>query len=385
MQHCHRHSSPEFDQYERCRFLVSLVQDIISYLLPRLPDTMTSLIGKLYVAPLDRTTRLDLAAALWQDLFKENISSYDLDPYFDYYETQCHHALHEQGKHIVVRTHKHIVNIAEKLEEGCTRKEVKDEIRKLFKSKAEDRVNEEEILDNSVDLAVRLYLMVNVGANRSTVTRGRKLFWEEGSVKGLLASYFDEPQVLSNSGIRFEKTFTACNLERIAGIKIRWTNNLADHLRMVDDDDKLVAVFHHATFLEQQTSRLYPPSLIDETLRTLTLLFPQRDKRTRKWLASLPSSPPIDKRLGRLGSLHLDDRQIETYQFWHDRLIILKQAFDEARPVEISQWWHDRRNGYQWYTFWVAVFVLFLTVFFGIVQSVEGALQVWKAFHPTEG
>jgi hypothetical protein len=64
---------------------------------------------------------------------------------------------------------------------------------------------------------------------------------------------------------------------------------------------------------------------------------------------------------------------------------MLKQAFDEATPMKMSQWWHDRRNGYQWYTLWVAVFVLFLTVFFGMVQSVEGALQVWKAFHPMEG
>ena len=36
----------------------------------------------------------------------------------------------------------------------------------------------------------------------------------------------------------------------------------------------------------------------------------------------------------------------------------------------------------QWYTFWVAILVFVMTVFFGFVQSVEGALQVylsWKA------
>jgi hypothetical protein len=27
--------------------------------------------------------------------------------------------------------------------------------------------------------------------------------------------------------------------------------------------------------------------------------------------------------------------------------------------------------------------VLCLTIFFGVVQSVEGALQVYKAYHPT--
>jgi hypothetical protein len=345
---------------------------------------MTSMQGKLHETPLSRDTRLALAAELWQDIVEEKPTNYDLNPYFDYYETQCQHALHEQGKHVVLRTHEDIINIADKIDDGCSRDDIRSDVRKLFKSKAEDRQNEEEIVENSIDLVARLYLMVNVGANRSTVTRGKKLRWEEGSAKELLAAYFNEPQVLSNNGIRFEKTFTACNLERIAGIRIRWTNNLADHLRMVDDDDKMVAIFHHATFLERQTSHIYPPSLIQETLRTLTLLFPSHDKPTRKWFASLSSSPPVDQQLIRLGSLRLDDRQIETYQFWHDRLIILKQAFDEARPVKMSQWWHDRRNGYQWYTFWVAVFVLFLTVFFGMIQSIEGGMQVWKAFHATK-
>jgi hypothetical protein len=31
----------------------------------------------------------------------------------------------------------------------------------------------------------------------------------------------------------------------------------------------------------------------------------------------------------------------------------------------------------------VAVLVLFFTILFGLVQSIEGALQVYKAFHST--
>lgn len=63
--------------------------------------------------------------------------------------------------------------------------------------------------------------------------------------------------------------------------------------------------------------------------------------------------------------------------------MILKQVFDEAEPNTIPRLWYDRRKGVQWYTFWVAVFVLVLTVFFGFVQSIEGALQVYKAYHPS--
>jgi hypothetical protein len=64
---------------------------------------------------------------------------------------------------------------------------------------------------------------------------------------------------------------------------------------------------------------------------------------------------------------------------------MLKQVFDEAQPRTIVQWWHDRRNGVQWYTFWVAVLVLVLTILFGLIQSIEGALQVYASFKALSG
>jgi hypothetical protein len=310
----------------------------------------------------------------------------DWEPYFDYYENQCHHALHEQGKHILVRTHQQIVDIVSELKQGRSRVTIKGNITKLFKSH-EKPPDEDEILDNSIDLAARLYLMVNIGANPATVTQGRKLLWDTStSLKQFLWSNFTDCQVLNNSNVRFEKTFTAFNMERIADMKIRWTNNLADHLRMVNDDEKIIAIFHHASFLQRQRDNpLFPPGLIDETLRTLSLLFTRHDKQTKKWLQALESSSLIDGHVMHIEKLRPDDRQIEAFRFWHDRLIILKQTFDESRPAKLSQWWYDRRDGYLWYTFWVAVFLFFMTIFFGIVQSIEGALQVYKAYHPTTG
>ena len=43
------------------------------------------------------------------------------------------------------------------------------------------------------------------------------------------------------------------NVERIGGLRIIWTSNLADHLRLHDDDTRL-SIFHHATFLHYQKS-----------------------------------------------------------------------------------------------------------------------------------
>jgi hypothetical protein len=83
------------------------------------------------------------------------------------------------------------------------------------------------------------------------------------------------------------------------------------------------------------------------------------------------------------GNLNAENRQIENFKYWHDRLVILKEVYDEARPNTLSQFWYDKRNGPQWYTFWVALWVLILTILalaLGLVQCVEGALQVYAAF-----
>lgn len=45
------------------------------------------------------------------------------------------------------------------------------------------------------------------------------------------------------------QSFTAANLEKIAGIQVQWTSNLAGHLSLKDDEKK-VMLFHQVSFLE---------------------------------------------------------------------------------------------------------------------------------------
>jgi hypothetical protein len=99
------------------------------------------------------------------------------------------------------------------------------------------------------------------------------------------------------------------------------------------------------------------------------------------WYQKQKSPGRLDSRVTQLPILRIEDRQIDKFQFWRQRLTILKQAYDETEPNTISQWWYDRRRGPQWYTFWVAIIVLGLTVFFGFAQTIEGAIQVYFAWH----
>ena len=364
---------------------------------------LTSLDWNIYIWPFDSCVKHEIVEELWPgDVDSKNkspISGTD-DTYLEYYSEQCKLALHDRGKHISVRKHQDIIDIVRLLRDSHTRESIKREIRSL--SIVQDTVDENEVLDGSIDLVARLLVMIEIGSLQYGVSCQKRLIWKAGSLQDFIAAQFEPSRLLGKETVKLEKTFNACNLERIAGMQIVWTSNLVEHLRIIGDDNR-VAIFHHATFLKHQRNRYdqkipsrwlpedeannpsknFPPGLVDETLQTLELLLPQWDKKTKPWYRKLQVSFNLDPGAIKCGQLSVEERQIENFNFWHDRLVILKQIFDEATPRTLSQWWHDRRNPVQYYTFWVAVFVLFLTAFFGLIQSIEGALQVYKTFNPS--
>ncbi|KAJ5657644.1 uncharacterized protein N7484_001293 [Penicillium longicatenatum] len=128
--------------------------------------------------------------------------------------------------------------------------------------------------------------------------------------------------------------------------------------------------------MSHKQQSIFPPGLVDETLATLALLFPQGDKETEKWYRRQDGPEELDENVLQCGKM---DKPIGDYKYWHHRLVILKSEFDNSRPSNLKQWWNDRRDVSQWYPLWVAIS---LTVLFGLVQSIEGALQVYKAYNP---
>lgn len=76
-------------------------------------------------------------------------------------------------------------------------------------------------------------------------------------------------------------------------------------------------------------------------------------------------------------------RRLGHYKFWRDRLGALQEAYDEATPPSkaLLKALTDRKRGDSWINSWVAIVAICFTLFFGLVQSVEGAIQVYKAYH----
>lgn len=170
------------------------------------------------------------------------------DSYLFYYKNQCE-AINPNPQEVLgISTHQNVVDIARCLRDPtATRQSVKNDLPQV----SSDLIcsNPDSRMLKSVNFVVRLWLMLDVGDYLGGFMPGQtQLQWGDETIRSLIESEFSLNPTL-DSKIKLEKTFTAYTLERVARIKIYWTNNLADHLRMMDDD-KRVAVFHHAFFLQ---------------------------------------------------------------------------------------------------------------------------------------
>ncbi|UKZ54559.1 hypothetical protein TrVGV298_008368 [Trichoderma virens] len=324
--------------------------------------------------PISSSIQEGLLEALWQASDRHG----SMSPYFKYYSKRIQRLRLDGCDGFCADSHADITSIAKRILSGAPRDDIFQQVAFEAKCTSESAAVD---VNHGIDMCASLLVMTEIELNGSSAGLSglTAVPWKNGSLNEALACYFCPQKTLQADRPKLGKVFTARNLSRIAGIEIRWTTNLADHLRLVDDD-QVVFIFHCASFLQLQKSldkSPFPDSFLQETLDTLALLFPSSDNETTNWLKSLTK---IDPRLARCGSLRTRERRLENFNYWHDQLVILKQAFDESSPRNISQWWFDRRNGVQWYTFWIAILVFVVTIFFGIVQSIEGALQVYLSY-----
>lgn len=211
----------------------------------------------------------------------ESKNELDLSAYFNYYTEQCNLAFHDGGRSISIKTHRDVLEIVDVLKTSMTRDDIRPYVPDDFSdthvpdTKVKDA---RRARDGSIDLAARLMLMMDIGNVVHAVTGRKALRWDKGSLREWLERYFDldASTRLGDERVKLEKGFHVRNLERIAGLQVVFTDNLADHLRL-SNDDKVVEIFHQVSFLEYQRhefvpslSRL-PPSLTFSTERVCIL------------------------------------------------------------------------------------------------------------------
>lgn len=167
--------------------------------------------------------------------------------YFSYYQRRI-----EECENSLTQTHLQITELITILKDSTqTRDLLQDALQTRVQE--EELVNSKDIIEESINLAVRLLFMVPTGGfatvGRSITLSGEtKLSWSDGTIRDLISKEL-VPQNSIKERVKLERIFNAANLEQIGGIEVRWTSNFADHLRM-RDDDKAVEIFHYATFLK---------------------------------------------------------------------------------------------------------------------------------------
>jgi len=119
---------------------------------------------------------------------------------------------------------------------------------------------------------------------------------------------------------------------------------------------------------------LIPVTVLSETILSLNLLFPHWDTLTDNFMLQQDQTFHLDGPLDDSRPLNLSD-----FDHWRNRLLELHQIF-HSPPVGWTQIWADRRNLLQWFTFWIAIVILVLTIVFGIISSVTAIVQTYLAF-----
>ena len=335
-------------------------------------------------APSSRACFIETIFDLHLDLIRRHCWDNGFEAFFSRYATLCSLAANT-NRAIVNITHWQLASVIRLLRDpGEAWRNRLQLIDLVFNSPFftwDDSMVGEHLAPGLIDLAVDVWSMLSVAKFPGDISYDEPIPWEDDvTLTDLVRKCFTlKPE--SQDIVKMPQAFTAAHLEKIGGIQVVWTSNLADHLLLKEDDTKLM-LFHQVSILRLHDilpNDILPEGLAEETIRTISLLMPPVLGEPNPWFRQQQQMHKIDAEAGNCDRLNSSQRQIKNFAYWRDRLVLLKRTFDDAEPRNLSQLWWDDRKKTQWFTFWVAVLVFILTLFFGIVQSVASIVQAWAS------
>lgn len=329
------------------------------------PPATSNTLNEAKAPYLTESCQREFLRSCWGLPLKILSSTEDLEPYQSYlhhYQESCLYA----PTSLSDCTHEHFCNATHKLQNG-----VRDSCEAAILDLLPIDSRTSQAAHECVDFIGKAILLINLSGWTATET---------------LAEFITRTIATDSTQIdqyRIPFSFNAKTFAKVAGIQISWTRDLTSHLEMGMNDTTL-KLFHNVKVLDlYEQSKLcdvFPKGFLDETRRTLSLMLPVADKASMKWFVSEQHKRGLDAAAGDCRHLRATQRNIQDFNFWRDRLIITKEAFDTSQPSGFMQFWRDDRNRLQWWTFWIAMTVFLLT----LIGVVESALQVYKAYYPTQ-
>lgn len=207
--------------------------------------------------PVPAAVRSRLLREYWQACEPDSKRTTDMQTYFDSHPSYCHPFLNDGGIHIFIRTYSELIALAKEILGSRSRQEI---ISANQPATSSEQTHEDQAGDTALALCVALLLMVNIGSHQYIIPGSTVLLWEpKETLKSAVNRHFQSQRgVLRSENARLGKLFTTRNLDLVGGLRIKWTHNLVDHLRLADDD-KTVFVFHSVGFLKFHQRCVHPP------------------------------------------------------------------------------------------------------------------------------
>ncbi|CAJ0553171.1 Ff.00g116830.m01.CDS01 [Fusarium sp. VM40] len=222
---------------------------------------------------------------------------------------------------------------------------------------------DENKLSKSVDIALRLWLTVNISSTE--IGRQGLLSWGcDTNLRDLVRSYFNDCKANTQHhqpDQRLNPNLTAEFLTSNYGYTVEWTHNLVDHL-VIDWKYKVITVYEHKIYLYNNVSfpeeSIIPQEISQEAMDTLNLLFPFQDDATKRFLSR------HKKQFYGLGFCNRPRKlELEDYYYWRHRIADLGYIL-RGPAIGLQQLRLDREgnNMLQISTFWITAAVGVVTV-----------------------
>jgi len=325
------------------------------------------------VLDLDDGKKAELLRNFWpgQKTSVNDVFGGLFDAYFEYIGDELTRARYSQPKHAPTVSVDDVCKLVKTLyrHRSSALETLLDHVEQEFSG------FDRESLSLTVELAARLSLTLQMRCGNRPLNHSiRTLDWHgDRSLEQTVADHFCPSLGSEEKRIRIEESFTAAFLVNVCRVKLRWSNNLADHL---DFNSGVLTIYQHKICLIQHAqyiSPIIPLEVLNEALQTINLLFPFGDEATRELL--IRENKRSFYGLGL--NLQPSPFDLSEFKFWNKEMAELYSLYKDP-PHTWSQLFSDSRDKLQFATFWIAATVLILSLIsiaFGIVQTIYSIRQ----------
>ncbi|KAJ3535290.1 hypothetical protein NM208_g7197 [Fusarium decemcellulare] len=244
-----------------------------------------------------------------------------------------------------------------------------------------------ETTQDIIILVIRLLLMVRVEfRNNQVYASPNQLQMSENQTLQSVLAPIQSGLPLRDWNVRdeFPLWFNVIDLEKKAGLRIEWADYITDHLRIQSGTLLLFRNVEALKYIEQSetlTSKFLNKDFINETIRSVLLFFPCKNHQHSshdylEWALSRGTIENWHRSIIKDCQESHISRLYQDYPVWHQHLAYALEVSKNQSNWSLKRCWYDDRDEALWWTRWALIAAVFLTVLFGLIQSITGIIQV---------